>query len=119
MKQISPALWKAFLFERMRWDHNDRLAMEDEPAEHRSHWSHPAVPPIRTKILFSTTGTTSSTEETVEETIGDVIASRGRLQHAFLAFGTDGDAALSADAQALASASLPCFMAGILAIVRG
>ena len=29
----------------------------------QSHWSHPAVPPIRTKILCSTTGTTGPTEK--------------------------------------------------------
>jgi hypothetical protein len=37
--------------------------MENEPGEHRSHWSHPAVPPARTKILYSTTGTLGTTEK--------------------------------------------------------
>jgi hypothetical protein len=36
---------------------------KNEPGEHRSHWSHPAVPPVRTKILCSTTGTTGPIEK--------------------------------------------------------
>ena len=36
---------------------------EDEPGEHRSHWSHRLVPPLQDQIPWSTTGTTSPTEK--------------------------------------------------------
>jgi hypothetical protein len=49
-----------------RWDrrdHHDRLAMEDEVGEHRSHWSHRRVPPLQHRIRWSNTGTTGPTEK--------------------------------------------------------